>query len=87
MFDKLQAWVEFQYTQSGQNGTNNLPGNMGCSGLCSTMTMAGIQADSTGQVYNNPFEMVPTAGQMFKQMSATFLSVTSTEGSMNIIIK
>ena len=74
--------MEFQYTWSAraENGTN-LPGNMGYSGLCSTMTMAGIEADRTGQVYNIPFAMVPTAGQMFKQMSATFLSVTSTEAS------
>jgi hypothetical protein len=55
----------------------------GSNGLGSTMTMSGIKADYSGEAYNNPFEMVPTAGKLFQQMSSTFLSVTSTEGRTN----
>ena len=75
--------MEFQYSRSAgaQNGTSNVPANMGSNGLGSTMTMSGIKKDESGEAYNDPFQMVPTAGKMLQQMSSTFLSVTSTEGS------
>eukprot|EP00090_Calanus_glacialis_P008846 TRINITY_DN1716_c0_g1_i2.p1 TRINITY_DN1716_c0_g1~~TRINITY_DN1716_c0_g1_i2.p1 ORF type:complete len:555 (-),score=145.72 TRINITY_DN1716_c0_g1_i2:254-1918(-) len=75
------AWVEYQYAKSGQaqNGTDSVPVNMSSDGLGATVTMSGIKEDKTGAAFNNPFEMVPTTGQLFKQMSSTFLSVTANQ--------
>ena len=49
-------------------------------GLGATITMSGIKENKNGEAFNNPFEMVPTTGKMIKQMSSTFLSVTTNEG-------
>jgi len=73
------AWVEFQYAKGANNGATGTPANMSGGGLGSSVTMAGVKEDKSGEAYNNPFEMVPTTGQLFKQMSSTFLSVTSQE--------
>jgi len=74
------AWVEYQYAKNANNGTaHGMPANMTSGGLGSSVTMSGVKEDKTGESYNNPFEMVPTTGQLFKQMSSTFLSVTSKE--------
>ena len=79
--DLIQAWVEYQYAKGANNGTaHGMPANMTSGGLGSSVTMSGVKEDKTGESYNNPFEMVPTTGQLFKQMSSTFLSVTSKEG-------
>ena len=75
-----KAWVEFQYAKGANNGATGTPANMSGGGLGSSVTMAGVKEDKTGEAYNNPFEMVPTTGALFKQMSSTFLSVTSNEG-------
>ena len=53
---------------------------MSSHGLGATVTMSGIKADQNGEAFNNPFEMVPTTGKLFKQMSSTFLSVTANQG-------
>jgi len=77
------AWVEYQYQKGGaaENGSNQGPVNMSANGLGATVTMKGIKKDTTGggEAFNNPFEMVPTTGTLFKQMSSTFLSVTANE--------
>jgi len=74
------AWVEYQYAKGANNGANNsVPANMTSGGLGSSITMSGMKEDKSGESYNNPFEMVPTTGKLFKQMSSTFLSVTANE--------
>ena len=65
---------------------DNVPANMSSDGLGATVTMSGIKEDKTGAAFNNPFEMVPTTGQLFKQMSSTFLSVTANQGKSTSII-
>ena len=55
---------------------------MTSNGLGSSVTMAGVMEDTSGEAYNNPFEMVPTTGVLFKQMSSTFLSVTANQGKI-----
>ena len=45
--------------------------------ICPAMTSiipCQVKEDSSGEAYNNPFEMVPTTGKLFKQMSQTFLA-------------
>merc|ERR1719499_1130232 len=73
------AWVEYQYVKNAQdlNIADNVPVNMGSDGLGSRITMGGMKEDKSEQSYNNPFEMIPTTGKLFKQMSATFLSLTA----------
>ena len=74
--------MEYQYAKGDNNGTAHaVPTNMTSSGLGSSVTMSGVKEDQTGESYNNPFEMVPTTGKLFKQMSSTFLSVTANEGT------
>lgn len=74
------AWVEYQYAKGGKDNKNgDVPVNMSSNGLGSSMTMAGIKEDKSGESYNNPFEMVPTTGMLFKQMSKTFVSVTASD--------
>ena len=83
----LQAWVEYQYAKGGKDNKNgDVPVNMSSNGLGSSMTMAGIKEDKSGESYNNPFEMVPTTGMLFKQMSKTFVSVTAS-GRMTSLVK
>ena len=76
-----QAWVEYQYARVAQHGADHVPAHMGYHGLGATVTMSGIQEDQSGEPHNNPFEMVPTTGKLFKQMSSTFLSVTANQGN------
>eukprot|EP00092_Neocalanus_flemingeri_P000649 GFUD01000691.1.p1 GENE.GFUD01000691.1~~GFUD01000691.1.p1 ORF type:complete len:547 (+),score=127.70 GFUD01000691.1:58-1698(+) len=78
------AWVEYQYSKGApgtqdHNRNNAVPANMSGHGLGATITMSGIKEDQGGEAFNNPFEMVPTTGKMFKQMSSTFLSVTASQ--------
>ena len=74
--------MEFQYAKGANNGSdNNVPVNMNSGGLGSTITMSGVKEDKSGESYNNPFEMVPTTGKLFSQMSSTFLSVTANGGT------
>jgi len=75
------AWVEYQYSRNArsQNTNNALPANMSSNGLGSSMTMSGAKEENTGEAYNNPFEMVPTTGKLFKQMSSTFTAVTANQ--------
>merc|ERR1719458_935298 len=74
------AWVEYQYnkTEKGKDGeaTTN-PCMSGGGVIAGTMTMDGAKTNIDGEVYNNPFEMVPTTGKLMKQMSSTFLSATA----------
>jgi len=74
------AWVEYQYnkTEKGKEGeaTTN-PCMSGGGVIAGTMTMDGAKTNIDGEVYNNPFEMVPTTGKLMKQMSSTFLSATA----------
>ena len=65
---------------------DNVPANMSSDGLGATVTMSGIQEDKSGAAFNNPFEMVPTTGKLFKQMSSTFLSVTANQGKFTYVI-
>merc|ERR1719499_2857575 len=76
------AWVEYQYNKTdkskakeGEATTN--PCMSGGGVIAGTMTMDGAKTNIDGEVYNNPFEMVPTTGKLMKQMSATFLSATA----------
>ena len=64
---------------------DNVPANMSSDGLGATVTMSGIKEDKSGAAFNNPFEMVPTTGKLFKQMSSTFLSVTANQGKSTSI--
>merc|ERR1712218_377749 len=50
--------------------------------IAGTMTMDGAKTNIDGEVYNNPFEMVPTTGKLMKQMSSTFLSATADAGTV-----
>jgi len=77
------AWVEYQYNnktagqkQSGHQAPVVNPVMSGNS-IGGEMTMDGAKQNIDGEVYNNPFEMVPTTGKLMKQMSKTFMSATA----------
>ena len=65
---------------------DNVPANMSSAGLGAAVTISGIKEEKSGAAFNNPFEMVPTTGKLFKQMSSTFLSVTVNQGKSTYIM-
>lgn len=80
------AWVEFQYnntTKQLEDQENEIKGVatinpvMSGSAVGGEMTFDGAKHNIDGEVYNNPFEMIPTTGSLMKQMSATMMSATA----------
>merc|ERR1712130_287351 len=49
--------------------------------IAGTMTMDGAKTNIDGEVYNNPFEMVPATGKLMKQMSSTFMMGAAAAGT------
>ena len=84
------AWVEYQYSnrKSSQGG---LPANMG-GNIGAEMSANGKieKKDENSKDYNNPFEMMPMAGMLFKQTSSAFIgaaNISNNPGRSNITIK
>jgi len=76
------AWVEYQYGNTASS--NNLPANM-TSNIGSKISATGQleKNDENSKDYNNPFEMMPMAGMLFKQTSSAFIgaaNINSTPG-------
>jgi len=78
------AWKEYQYNKTekapeGEATTNPVMSGGGV--IAGTMTMDGAKTNIDGEVYNNPFEMVPTTGKLMKQMSSTFMMGAAAAGT------
>jgi len=78
------AWVEYQYSNK-KNSQGGLPANMvGNLGAQISATGEVEKKDANSKDYNNPFEMMPMAGMLFRQTSSAFVgaaNINNSEGS------
>lgn len=70
------AWVEYQYSKKNSQG--GLPANMG-GNIGSQISASGEveKKDENSKDYNNPFEMMPMAGMLFRQTSSAFIGAAN----------
>merc|ERR1712106_133324 len=80
------AWVEYQYNrQNDANNKENLPVVMNNEGHgTATITINGVVSDSQGgEKYNDPFQMMPSTGQLMKGLSSTFVAASADREGAN----
>ena len=71
------AWVEYQYARK-KDSESGLPANMvGNMGAHVSMSGKVETKDENSKDYNNPFEMMPMAGMLFKQTSQAFIGAAN----------
>ena len=81
--------MEYQYARK-KDSESGLPANM-VGNMGAHVSMSGkVEAkDENSKDYNNPFEMMPMAGMLFKQTSSAFIgaaNVTNNPGRSTITI-
>jgi len=71
------AWVEYQYSNR-KTSQGGLPANMG-GNIGAEMSANGKieKKDENSKDYNNPFEMMPMAGMLFRQTSSAFIGAAN----------
>jgi len=75
------AWVEYQYAKK-KDSEAGLPANMmGNMGAKVSMSGKVETKDENSKDYNNPFEMMPMAGMLFKQTSQAFIGAAGANSS------
>jgi len=84
------AWVEYQYSNR-KTSQGGLPANMG-GNIGAEMSASGKieKKDENSKDYNNPFEMMPMAGMLFRQTSSAFIgaaNISNNPGKSTITFK
>merc|ERR1719266_1146281 len=77
------AWVEYQYARK-KDSESGLPANMG-GNMGAKVDMSGKveTKDENSKDYNNPFEMMPMAGMLFRQTSQAFIGAANANTNTN----